>query len=212
MKDSRCEFVFNRNGLGGSISAALGGFGWGGGAAVFGYGHDVLFDERGVLVGGLHQGFGGGSGEGEDFYADASGSKEVNELREVAIAGDEGDDVNFVAEGEGVECDAHIPVALGRAVGPYAKGFAFHLEAGGLQDGEEGGLVAGVVLDDVSDGADELTAFDDGVDELGEFESAAEDISCGIVHVLNVNKDADALSFDDFHDATSKGKSGGAKV
>jgi hypothetical protein len=75
---------------------------------------------------------------------------------EVTVAGGQHDFVDVVGGVHDVEGDAHVPVALGRAVAALDVGFEFHGEAEVAQDLLELLLFAVAAIDGVGVGLDDL--------------------------------------------------------
>lgn len=109
-----------------------------------------------------------------DGFADnAHGFEVVYEGDEVAIAGNENNDIYARRNGHGINGHANIPVGFFLAAGKFLDVFDFELDAVGGECFKEGCFFACFGFGDVGDGAHEFTVANGGLNKGGEVHARA---------------------------------------
>ncbi len=121
----------------------------------------------------------------------------LEERDEIAVAGDNNDGVEAWCEFDGVHGNADVPVCFFCAADEDLKIFEFDFKADAVKCFVEGCFIFLSCADCVGDCADKFSAADGIAKNRAKVNFCVVQVACRIVHVLDINKDADALFFTD---------------
>ena len=153
-----------------------------------------IFGEVEVIVGDFDEFGTHGFLEGGDFYAATGGVLDIfDERDEVAITRHDDDRIEIASHLDGIDRDTNIPVPLLGSIGEDLEVFGLDFIATLLEGFEEFLLHALHGTDAVGDGADELPISNGGHEDIFEAHLLAVEDAGAVIHILDVDEDADPL-------------------
>ena len=153
----------------------------------------MLFGQYVVLIHGLNQSVRHAFAEGAALELHALGANVLGYVGEDPIAGDGNNRIHFGGHSHHVHGNAKFPFGLPGTVGTFDDGALAHLKAAVTKVVQEGNLVQAIAVNDISDGTHQAAVANAKTEHFGVGQVVAVSLLGGVVHVLHIHKDGDAL-------------------